>query len=65
MNAPLLRVQDLVKRFRSLPAEQHSRLNTVYMVTYFCGGSLGSAAGVWAWGQWRWAGVCASSKNAF
>src|SRR3569833_1459521 len=30
-------------RIYRLPADQHSRLNTVYMVTYFTGGSLGSA----------------------
>jgi predicted MFS family arabinose efflux permease len=46
-------------RIYSLPEEAHSRLNTVYMVSYFAGGSLGSALGVWAWGRWRWSGVCA------
>jgi predicted MFS family arabinose efflux permease len=51
-------------RIYRLPAEQHSRLNTVYMVTYFTGGSLGSAAGVWAWDHWRWAGVCTVSLVA-
>jgi predicted MFS family arabinose efflux permease len=51
-------------RIYRLPAPLHSRLNTVYMVTYFAGGSLGSAAGVWAWRQWRWAGVCAVSLAA-
>jgi predicted MFS family arabinose efflux permease len=48
-------------RIYRLPAEQHNRLNTVYMVTYFTGGSIGSALGVWAWGQWRWTGVCAAA----
>ncbi|HXT16387.1 MAG TPA: MFS transporter [Gemmatimonadaceae bacterium] len=48
-------------RIYRLPAEQHSRLNTVYMVTYFAGGSIGSALGVWAWGQWRWTGVCTAA----
>lgn len=51
-------------RIYRLPAEHHSRLNTVYMVTYFAGGSLGSAAGVWAWDRWRWMGVCAISLSA-
>lgn len=51
-------------RIYRLPAPLHSRLNTVYMVTYFAGGSLGSAAGVWAWGSWRWTGVCAVSLIA-
>ena len=45
-------------RIYQLPAAEHNRLNTVYMVTYFTGGSVGSALGVWAWGEWRWAGVC-------
>jgi predicted MFS family arabinose efflux permease len=48
-------------RIYRLAAEQHNRLNTVYMVTYFAGGTLGSAVGVWAWGRWQWAGVCAVS----
>ncbi len=51
-------------RIYRLPAEHHNRLNTVYMVTYFAGGSLGSAAGVWAWDRWRWAGVCAISLTS-
>ena len=45
-------------RIYRLPAEEHNRLNTVYMVTYFAGGSVGSALGVWAWGRWQWVGVC-------
>lgn len=36
----------------------HSRINCIYMVTYFMGGALGSAAGSFAWHQWGWAGVC-------
>ena len=46
-------------RIYQLAAAEHNRVNTVYMVTYFTGGSIGSALGVWAWGQWRWTGVCA------
>ena len=51
-------------RIYRLPADQHSRLNTVYMVTYFTGGSLGSATGVWAWDHWQWTGVCTASLVA-
>lgn len=51
-------------RIYRLPAEAHNRLNTVYMVSYFAGGSLGSALGVWAWGAWRWTGVCAVALGA-
>ena len=35
-----------------------SRANTVYMVTYFLGGSTGSLAGTYAWILWGWHGVC-------
>jgi predicted MFS family arabinose efflux permease len=38
--------------------ELHSRLNTVYMFSYFIGGSLGSAAGAYIWSIAGWAGVC-------
>jgi len=48
-------------RIYRLPPAEHSRLNTVYMVTYFAGGSIGSALGVWAWQGWRWTGVCVVS----
>jgi hypothetical protein len=33
-------------------------LNTVYMVTYFLGGALGSALGAYGWSHWGWSGVC-------
>ena len=45
-------------RIYALPAETHSRLNTVYMFTYFIGGTLGSALGTVAWSIARWPGVC-------
>lgn len=40
-----------------------SRLNTVYMVSYFIGGSLGTWAASLAWEYAGWAGVC--SVGAF
>lgn len=46
-------------RIYALIPEARSRLNTVYMVTYFLGGSLGSALGAAGWTRWRWNGVCA------
>jgi predicted MFS family arabinose efflux permease len=46
-------------RIYALPAELHSRLNTVFMVTYFVGGALGSALGALAWSRAGWTGVCA------
>lgn len=47
-------------RIYSLIPEARSRLNTVYMVTYFLGGSLGSALGAYGWSHWGWNGVCAA-----
>jgi predicted MFS family arabinose efflux permease len=47
-------------RIYALIPEARSRLNTVYMVTYFLGGSLGSALGAWSWSRWGWNGVCAA-----
>lgn len=46
-------------RIYALPAHAHSRYNTVYMVTYFVGGALGSVLGAWAFTVARWSGVCA------
>ncbi len=42
----------------SLPTKIHSRLNTVYMVSYFVGGAMGSYWGNYAWNNWQWSGVC-------
>ena len=45
-------------RIYALIPEARSRLNTVYMVTYFLGGALGSALGAYGWARWGWSGVC-------
>jgi predicted MFS family arabinose efflux permease len=45
-------------RIYTLVPEARSRLNTVYMVTYFLCGALGSALGGFGWSRWRWQGVC-------
>jgi predicted MFS family arabinose efflux permease len=45
-------------RIYSLNAQANSRLNTVYMVTYFIGGSLGSLLGSFGWSVDHWTGVC-------
>jgi predicted MFS family arabinose efflux permease len=47
-------------RIYALVPEARSRLNTVYMVTYFIGGAVGSALGGFGWSHWRWRGVCAA-----
>jgi len=47
-------------RIYGLIPEARSRLNTVYMVTYFAGGSAGSALGAYGWAVAKWNGVCAA-----
>ncbi|MEA4902055.1 MFS transporter [Desulfitobacterium sp.] len=42
----------------SLLPNAKNRLNTVYMVTYFAGGALGSTMGVYLWTTRGWLGVC-------
>jgi predicted MFS family arabinose efflux permease len=47
----------------ALSAEHRSRLNGLYMATFFAGGAIGSAIGGWAYatGGWTltsWMGVC-------
>ncbi len=44
----------------SIQPDARNRLNSVYMVSYFAGGSLGSIAGSYLWSIWGWAGVCAT-----
>jgi len=43
----------------ALRPEARNRINTVYMVTYFIGGSLGSYAAAKVWNTYQWNGVCA------
>jgi predicted MFS family arabinose efflux permease len=45
-------------RIYSLAAEAHNRLNTVYMVSFFAGGAIGSWLAAYAWSRWGWSGVC-------
>jgi predicted MFS family arabinose efflux permease len=47
-------------RTLALRPEARSRLNTVYMVAYFTGGSLGSLISTLAWSRSGWPGVCAT-----
>ena len=44
-------------RVFNLDPARRSRLNTVYMSTYFAGGAIGSALGTTVQGRWGWAGV--------
>lgn len=43
--------------------EASNRLNTVYMVSYFIGGSLGTWIGGQAWGAYGWTGVIISGGS--
>jgi len=49
-------------RIYGLQPEARSRLNTVYMVSFFFGGSLGSLAGAAAWTRFGWLGACATGS---
>src|SRR5690606_31178633 len=44
--------------FFALPTHATNRLNTVYMVSYFIGGSLGTYLGAVGWQYAGWTGVC-------
>lgn len=46
-------------RIYSLVPNAESRLNTVYMVTNYTGGAIGSFLGAVGWSLWQWHGVCA------
>jgi predicted MFS family arabinose efflux permease len=45
-------------RVYTLRPEARSRLNTVYMVSYFVGGAGGAWLGTAAWSRFGWTGVC-------
>jgi predicted MFS family arabinose efflux permease len=51
-------ISNQTRIFGHLP-QARSRVNTIYMTTYFLGGSIGSALSTWAWERWQWNGVCA------
>jgi len=42
----------------ALNGAARNRINTIYMVTYFIGGSLGTLLVTSLWGSYHWAGVC-------
>ncbi|MBV9665133.1 MAG: MFS transporter, partial [Actinobacteria bacterium] len=39
-------------------ADARSRINAVYMTSFFLGGASGSAAAAGAYSAWGWSGVC-------
>ena len=50
-------VSNQARIFPLIP-DAKSRLNTVYMVSYFIGGASGSFLGATAWSLYQWHGVC-------
>ena len=52
-------------RVHSLIPEARNRINTVFMVTYFVGGALGTFLAGFAWRLWQWTGVCALGASFF
>ncbi len=58
VGAQMMQVGNQTRIF-GLGAAVRSRVNTIYMTTYFAGGAVGSALAGWAWWRWGWSGVCA------
>ena len=57
LGAQSILVSNQARIYSLLPGAQ-SRLNTVYMVSYFAGGALGSMFGTYSWSCLQWKGVC-------
>jgi predicted MFS family arabinose efflux permease len=47
-------------RVFALKPEARSRVNSLYMIGYFAGGSLGSLVASSVWSRYQWPGVCAA-----
>lgn len=52
-------------RVYALKPEARNRIATIYMVSYFFGGSLGTMAGANAWSLLGWMGVCGTGVLLF
>jgi predicted MFS family arabinose efflux permease len=57
-------VTNQTRIYRLIP-EARNRINTVFMVTYFVGGALGTFLAGFAWSLWHWNGVCALGASFF
>src|SRR5208282_1310806 len=57
-------VTNQTRIYRLIP-KARNRISTVFMVTYFVGGALGTFLGGFAWSLWRWNGVCAFGASFF
>lgn len=49
-----------LSRMAALAPEARTRLNTIYMTSFFIGGTLGSVIGSYAWQTFGWNGVCSA-----
>lgn len=47
-------------RIFALNSEANNRFNTIFMFSYFLGGSMGSVIGTYSWSHFGWSGVCAA-----
>lgn len=50
-------IPNLARNYALLP-EARTRLNTIYMTSFFMGGTIGSTVGTVAWNMGQWKGVC-------
>jgi MFS family permease len=57
MGAQMMQVANQTRIFGLAPSAR-SRVNTVYMTTYFAGAAVGSGLSTMVWARWRWNGVC-------
>jgi predicted MFS family arabinose efflux permease len=57
MGAQMVQVANQTRILGLVPSAR-SRVNTVYMTTYFAGAAVGSALSTMVWTQWKWDGVC-------
>lgn len=56
-------VANQARIYTLLPSTYNSRLYTVYLVSYYLGGALGSTLGAYGWSVGQWHGVCAVSMG--
>jgi predicted MFS family arabinose efflux permease len=57
-------VTNQTRIYRLIP-EARNRINTIFMVTYFIGGALGTFLAGHAWTNYRWPGVCTLGASLF
>src|SRR5258708_22245031 len=57
-------VTNQTRVYRLIP-EARNRINTVFMVTYFVGGALGTFLAGFAWSRWQGNAVCALGASLF